>query len=170
MGAESITMRAAAQAWLSHLQNRRRPIKISSARSVESCTDKWILPRLGNFEVSVVGVAVLRDFIGQLDFAGLALKSRIEIAGAVKAIIANCTNQAGEPLYPRQWDNERLDLPMVNHSEWRTPILVNVQSTTLSTQLTELLDVFDCAERGVLRERSAATKTGYKRGITINTF
>jgi len=98
MGAESITMRAPAQASLSHLQNRRRrPIKILSARSFETCTDKWILPRLGNLEVSVVSVAILRDFIGQLDDAGLGLKSRIEIAGAVKAIIANCTNEAGEP-------------------------------------------------------------------------
>jgi len=113
-----ITMRSAGQSWLDHLQTRRRkPIKLSSVKTFKSYLTKHILPRLGNLEVRSVGVSVLREFIGQLDEAGLSPKSQTEIAGAVKAIIANCTDDEGEPLYPRHWDNERLDLPIVNHSE-----------------------------------------------------
>lgn len=121
---DTITMRDAAQAWLNHLQTRRRrPIKPSSAKTFESYIDKWISPCLGNLQVSLVGVAVLRDFIRQLDEAGLSPKSQTEIAGAVKAIIANCADDEGEPLYPRHWDNERLDLPIVRHSEQHTPVV-----------------------------------------------
>jgi integrase len=128
MISEGMTMRTAAQAWLSHLQTRRRrPVKPSSAKTFESYISQWIVPHLGNLEVRGVGVAVLRDFIRQLDEAGLSPKSQNEIAGAAKAIIANCTNDEGEPLYPRHWDNERLDLPIVSHSEQHTPIVTRAQ-------------------------------------------
>lgn len=44
----------------------------------------------------------------------------------------------------------------------------NDQSTKLSTQLTELMDVFDRAERGRLRERTAAAQASSRRGLRIN--
>ena len=123
---QTITMENAAEAWLNHLQTRRRrPIKPSSAKTFESYIGKWILPRLGSMQVSGVGVAVLRDFIKQLDEAGLSPKSQNEIAGTVKAVIASCADEEGQPLYPRHWDNERLDLPTVSHAEQHTPIVAS---------------------------------------------
>jgi diguanylate cyclase (GGDEF)-like protein/PAS domain S-box-containing protein len=46
----------------------------------------------------------------------------------------------------------------------------NDQSTKMSTQITDLLDKFDRAERELLQERSAAAQASYQRGIWINTF
>jgi diguanylate cyclase (GGDEF)-like protein/PAS domain S-box-containing protein len=46
----------------------------------------------------------------------------------------------------------------------------NDQSTRLSTQLTELIDVFDLAERGLLQQQSAAAQASYQRGTRINAF
>jgi integrase len=124
MIAIEITMQSAAHAWLHHLQTRRRrPIKMSSAKTFESYIDKWIVPRLGYLEVSCIGVAILRDFVRQLDEAGLSAKSQNELISCVKAIIAHCADEEGNPLFPasKLWTGERLDLPVVQHSEQHTP-------------------------------------------------
>jgi integrase len=126
IASRKITMQSAASSWLNHLQNRRRrPIKISSAKTFESYLDKWILPRLGDLEVRNIGVAVLRGFIGQLDEARLSAKTQNEIVSCVKALITHCADEEGNPLFlaPKTWSSERLDLPAVKHSEQRTPIV-----------------------------------------------
>ena len=47
---------------------------------------------------------------------------------------------------------------------------LNSQSTRLSEQITELLDVFDHGERLLLQERMAAAKVSSQRGVKINAF
>ena len=59
----------------------------------------------------------------------------------MKAIIANCTDDEGEPLYPRHWDNERLDLPIVNHSEQNTPIVTREQ---IEDAIANSVDCYRC--------------------------
>jgi integrase len=126
-----ITIEAAAESWLAHLQTRRRrPIKPASAKTFRSYLDAHVLPRLGQLEVGSVGVAVLRQFVADLDAAGLSAKSQVEITSCVKSIIASVCDAEGEPLYPRKWDNERLDLPLVNPAEQRQPTVTAVQIET----------------------------------------
>jgi integrase len=119
-----ILMRAASEAWLDHIATRkRRPVKQSSLATMRSWVNSRIIPALGALEVGNVGVAVLRVFIEKLDTDGLSPKTQNEIAAVVKAIIGNCKNSEQEPLYPRQWNNEDLDLPVVDHTSQRTPIV-----------------------------------------------
>jgi hypothetical protein len=84
---KTITVETAASAWLRHLETRkRRPAKPATLQTFRSHVNR-ILPRLGKLEVGSVGVAVLRDFISELDRDGLSAKTQIEIAGTVKQII-----------------------------------------------------------------------------------
>lgn len=123
-----ITIEAAAEAWLVHLRTRRRrPIKPASAKTFRSYLDAHILPRLGQLEVCSVGVAVLRQFISQLDSVGLSPKSQVEITSCVKSIIASVCDAEGEPLYTRKWDSDKLDLPLVIPAEQHTPIVTKEQ-------------------------------------------
>jgi integrase len=124
---KNMTVETAASAWLRHLETRkRRPAKPATLQTFCSHVNR-ILPRLGKLEVGSVGVAVLRDFISELDRDGLSAKTQVEIAGTVKQVIASCTDSEGEPLFPRNWDNVRLDLPIVNPSEQHTPIVTREQ-------------------------------------------
>lgn len=123
-----VTIETAAEAWLAHLQTRRRrPIKPASAATFRSYLDKHILPRLGHLEVANVGVAALRDFISELDAAGLSPKTQVEITSCVKSIVDSVCDAEGEPLYPRKWDNDRLDLPIVSPAAQRTPTVTREQ-------------------------------------------
>jgi diguanylate cyclase (GGDEF)-like protein/PAS domain S-box-containing protein len=47
---------------------------------------------------------------------------------------------------------------------------LNDQSTKISIQFTELLDIFDRAERGLLQQQTAAARMSYQRKSTINAF
>jgi integrase len=124
----AITIESAAEAWMLHLQTRkRRPCKMATLRTFRSYLDAHILPHLGQLEVGNVGVAVLRQFISQLDSAGLSPKSQVEITSCVKSIVASVCDAEGEPLYPRKWNNERLDLPIVNPTEQSTPTVTHEQ-------------------------------------------
>ena len=119
-----ILMRAASEAWLDHIATRkRRPLKQSSLATMRSWVNSRIVPALGSTEVRKIGVAVLREFIEELHADQLSPKTQNEIAAVVKAIIGNCKNSEQEPLYPRQWNNEDLDLPVVHHTSQRTPIV-----------------------------------------------
>jgi len=144
MIAETITVKDAAQVWLNHLETRRRrPIKLSSAKTFESYIDKWIVPRLGNLEVSGIGIAILRDFIRQLDEAGLSAKTQNELVACVKGIITHCSDADGNPLYPaaKMWSGERLDLPVVKHSEQHTPV---VSREDIEGALTKSNTMYQC--------------------------
>jgi integrase len=115
---------AACDAWLDHIATRkRRPVKQSSLATMRSWVNSRIIPALGSIEVRKIGVAVLREFIEGLHADQLSPKTQNEIAATVKAIIGNCKNSEQEPLYPRQWNNEDLDLPVVDHTRQRTPIV-----------------------------------------------
>ncbi len=46
----------------------------------------------------------------------------------------------------------------------------NDQSARVSTQLTELIDEFERAERGLLQQRTATAKASYRRGTRTNIF
>lgn len=123
-----IAIEIAAESWITHLQTRkRRPAKPATLKTFRSYLDKHIVPRLGDREVGAVGVAVLREFISHLDAEGLSAKSQVEITSCVKSIIASVCDAEGEPLYPRKWDNERLDLPIVNPAEQHTPTVTREQ-------------------------------------------
>ena len=119
-----ILMRAASENWLNHIETRkRRPLKQNTLETMRSWVNYRIVPALGSIEVRKIGVAVLREFIEGLHADHLSPKTQNEIAAVVKAIIGNCKNSEQEPLYPRQWNNEDLDLPVVHHTSQRTPIV-----------------------------------------------
>ena len=124
-----ITIESAASAWLAHLQTRRRkPIKPASAKTFRSYLDAHILPRLGQREVGSVRIAVLREFVAQLDAEGLSAKSQVEITACVKSIIASVCDAEGEPLYDvRRFNNEKIDLPIVNPADQHTPVITRDQ-------------------------------------------
>ncbi len=65
---------------------------------------------------------------------------------------------------------ESVELHQRTRDDQKQQDVLNSQSTRLSEQITELLDVFDHGERLLLQERMAAAKVSSQRGVRINTF
>ena len=149
----AITMESAAHAWLTHLQTRkRRPAKPATIKTFANYVRAHIVPRFGNREVGEVGVAVMREFISKLDDASLSAKTVNEIVSCTKAIIASVVDTEGEPLFPRRWNNERLDLPVVNVSEQRAPLVSKQQiESAIATSAEPYKYLYACLAASGLR-------------------
>src|SRR5258706_5733804 len=122
---ETLTMRNAAAAWLLNLEHRKRkPAKPATLKTFASVVRSHINPFLGDRTVESVGNAVLREFVAHLSAKNLAPKTITEILGVAKSVVASCVDPAtGEALFPRQWNHEFMDVPVVEEKKQRRPIV-----------------------------------------------
>lgn len=124
--------RVQAEAWFKNLETRKRkPVKPGTLAVYRSYLNNWIKPRLGVVEVSTFGNAALRTFAASLNTHDKPLgpKSVNEIVSVVKQIIASAVNENGDKLYPRDWNQNFLDLPTVNKREQHAPSITAEQVT-----------------------------------------
>ena len=113
----------------------------------------------------------------QLDAFNLANKSALADFATLRKLTANNSQQQValariEPLIRSRLSllTSSVELHQRTHDDLKQQDALNDQSAKISTQITELLDEFDRAERGSLQERSAVAQASYQRGITINSF
>jgi diguanylate cyclase (GGDEF)-like protein len=113
----------------------------------------------------------------QIDAFSLASKSALTDFAALRKLTADRSEQQLSLIKIKSLMEARLSLLKASvelhertRDDHKQQDNFNDQSTKLSGQLTELLDEFDRAERGLLQQRSAAAQASYKRGIRINAF
>jgi len=116
----ALTIQVAAENWLFNLETRkRRPAKAATIQVFSSYVRNHI-SLLGHLPVQTVDNAVLRDFVGQLS-KSLAPKTVCEVTNAVKQIVASVVDSSGSQVYPRVWNADFIDAPMVQGQ--RQPIV-----------------------------------------------
>jgi integrase len=59
--------------------------------------------------------AVMRHLITTMAAVGLSAKTIVNYTGLVKLVVASAKSDEGEPLFPRKWDSEFIDLPIVRN-------------------------------------------------------
>jgi integrase len=110
--------------WLNHAQTRKRnPIKPATAVNYRSVLDKWLNPTFGDLPLSQVDNKTVKELVSKLAEAKLAPKSIVEIVAVVKLVVASAQDDNGRQLYPRNWNHEFIDLPIVKSKEQNTPTL-----------------------------------------------
>jgi integrase len=122
-----ITFTEQADILIERLRTRKRnPIKDSSLESYRSYSRRWIVPLLGSTCLAEFTPVAMKGFIEELSVS-LGPKSVNEIVSLTKQIVASVTDNQGLPMYPRVWDSEFIDLPIVKHAEQDTPIFSRAQ-------------------------------------------
>jgi integrase len=81
----------------------------------------WILPNLGDVPLVSVGNLALKGLVGQMVKAGLSPKTVNTYSQVVKSVVASAVNEEGEQLFPRKWNHEFVDMPVVEKSKQNTP-------------------------------------------------
>jgi integrase len=113
------TFRQQAEWWFRHIQERKRkPVKPHTVASWKSHL-KWINSRLGDVPLSDVSNLSLKGLVSEMAEAGFTPKTITLYAAVLKMVIASAIGPEGEQLYPRKWNHEFVDLPMVANQ--RTP-------------------------------------------------
>ena len=117
-----VTFREQAAWWINHVQQRKRkPIAPATVESWQGCLDVWILPNLGDVPLSSVGNLALKRLVEKMVEAGLSAKTVNTYSQVVKSVVASAVNEEGEQIFPRKWNHEFVDLPVVDRSKQNTP-------------------------------------------------
>jgi integrase len=99
---------------------KRKPVAIATLQLWEGCLRKWIIPAIGDLPLSEVNNAALKGLV--LTMSGkLSAKSIDNYAQVVKAVVASAVNKEGEEVYPRKWNHEFMDMPLIVKSKQNTP-------------------------------------------------
>lgn len=108
--------------FLSGLETRKRnPVKPRTIKAYQSYLRTWILPSLGSTDLSKFENGAMKAFVAGL--SGLAPSTVVSITNLVKEIVASAQDANGNELYPRSWNNEFMDLPVVSAREQKTPTI-----------------------------------------------
>ncbi len=118
-----VTFRQQAKWWLNHLSERRRkPIAASTLETWEACIDNWLNPNIGDLPLSEINNAVLKTVVAKMSEGGLSAKTITDnYAPVVKMVVASAVDEQGEEIYPRKWNAEFIDLPVVEKEKQNTP-------------------------------------------------
>jgi integrase len=118
-----VTFSQQAEMWLEKLQSRNRnPIPETSVPSIRSALDKWLLPTLGSMPLSNVNNSALRGLVNKMKNT-LSPKTINTYINMAKEVVESLVNEDGEPIFHRKWNNDFIDLPVVNRREQRRPKL-----------------------------------------------
>ena len=156
------TFREQSEVWLHHLRSRnRRPIPDSSVPSIRGALRKWLGPVLGALPLSEVNHAALRLLVQKMSDQKLAPKTIGTYVHFAKQIVESLANDDGQPIIARKWDNDRIDLPIVNKREQR-------HATLTATQIEALIAICDEPWEGMLYTLSCASGLRISEALALD--
>jgi integrase len=122
-GNNGTTFRQQAEWWLSYMKDRKRkPLASSTYDTWRSCLDKWLNPSLGDLPLPAVDNDPAKALVSKMVDAGLSPKTVTEYTKVVKAVVASAKDpKTRKQLYPVVWDDDYLDLPIVDKKRQKRP-------------------------------------------------
>jgi integrase len=120
--APAVTFREQAEFWLKQLATRKRqPVKPATLYGYRSVLNAQLLPMMGEMQLRDVDNSALRTVVAKMHDKGLSDKSIVNYTKLIKPIVASARTEKGQQIYPRQWDPEFADLPVVDRSSQHRP-------------------------------------------------
>jgi integrase len=120
--APAVTFRQQAEWWLESLRNRgRRPVKPATISGWRGALNAWLLPNIGNNLLSGVSNGAVRELVEKMSEAGLSAKTIVNYVQVVKLVVASAVDKEGEQVYPRKWNHDFIQLPVVCKEKQHRP-------------------------------------------------
>ena len=110
-----ITFRQQAEMWLKLLATRKRnPVEQTTIDTRRYALDKWIYPALGDTHLADINNLSLKNLVDQLADASLSPATIRDYSQIVKGVVASAIDENGEEKFPRKWNAEFIDAPLVD--------------------------------------------------------
>ncbi len=124
--APALTFRQQADWWLAALPKRkRRPVKPATVSGWRDALNAWLLPNLGEKLLADVSNKAARELIEKMSAAGLSAKTIVNYVQVVKLVVASAVNDEGEQVYPRTWNSDFIQLPVVRKDKQHRPTVTD---------------------------------------------
>jgi len=142
--APGVTFRHQAELWIALLPARkRRPVKPATISGWRDALNAWLLPHLGDKLLADVSNSAVRELVEKMSEAGLSPKTIVNYVQVVKLVVASAVNEEGEQIYPRKWNHDFIQLPVIRRDQQRRP-------TVTETDLKEILLTVKKRKHGML--------------------
>jgi integrase len=120
--APAITFRQQAEWWIASLPaRRRRPVKPATISGWRDALNAWLLPHIGDTLLAVVSNRAIRELVEQMSAAGLSAKTIVNYVQVAKLVVASAVDEEGEQIYPRKWNHDFIQLPVVRKDKQHRP-------------------------------------------------
>lgn len=109
----SITFKRQSEQWLRSLSARKRnPLEQTTIDTRRYALDKWIYPFLGTRLLGEVNNRAMKELVEHMA-CKLSPASIRDYSNIVKGVVASAIDENGEELFPRKWNEEYIDAPIV---------------------------------------------------------
>ena len=115
------TFREQAKWFLSHSVNRkRRPAKPATIANWQCCADKWLNPNIGDLPLASINNGTVKTLVAKMHAANLSPQTMTTYVNLVKLVVGSAIDDNGDELFPRKWNNEFIDLPVIENQKQPT--------------------------------------------------
>jgi hypothetical protein len=112
-GRLAVTFRQQGELWLKSLANRKRnPLEQTTIDARRYYLDKWIYPFFGERLLADINNRAMKELVEHL--SKLSPATIRDYTNIAKSVVASAINDDGEPLFPRKWNEEYIDAPMID--------------------------------------------------------
>lgn len=109
----SITFKRQAEQWLRSLSARKRnPLEQTTIDTRRYALDKWLYPFLGTRLLGEVNNRAMKELVEHMA-PSLSPASIRDYSNIVKGVVSSAIDENGEELFPRKWNEEYIDAPIV---------------------------------------------------------
>ena len=127
----SITFRDQGEIWLKSLSTRKRnPLEQTTIDTWRYALDKWIYPFFGGQLLADTNNRAMKELVEHMA-PKLSAQSIRHYKNIVKGVVASAINENGEEIFPRKWNEEYIDAPVIGSQR---------QPSTTSDSLTAIID------------------------------
>ena len=102
---------------------KRLPVSQNTLDSYQSALQAHILPQLGDLPLDTIRNGELKRFTAYLVSEGYSPATIRRDLAVVKQVVKSAVDSEGNELYPRTWNEEFIDAPVVNPAEQKAPLL-----------------------------------------------
>jgi hypothetical protein len=92
----------------------------------------WINPAIGDCPISDVNNGVLKKVVAVMVERGLSPKTVENYLQVPKMVVASVVDDDGNEVYPRKWNHDFMDVPLVEKSKQNTPSFSSAVMTGLA--------------------------------------
>ena len=157
---QSVTFAQQAERFLEQARKRRRkPISPATYDGWRNCLDKWLIPNIGQTMLQDVNNGTVKALVTKMVNAGLSAKTVNTYAGLVKLVVASAIDENGEQLYPRKWNHDFIEMPLITNQH---------RPTFTSEQVMSILDkTKGQAQMLILLAAATALRLGELLGLSV---
>jgi integrase len=116
----TVTFQDQAETWLASVSTRKRKqIKLHTLRSWRSHL-VWLNSKIGDTPLNAINNGACRRLVQEMHDANFTPKTMLNYLQVVKSVVRSLVTDDGDPVFPREWNHEFIDLPLIKNQHQPT--------------------------------------------------